>query len=373
MKDAVTVSDEISKSIRPEINMGGCWILKSRTFDIREHERIQTLQAMGEPVSDSSVWKPDSNDEKYPYPGGRYLVEKDYKSGGMSDVYKAFDQKTQRAVAIKIMKKRYLSDDEESNTNYIGLLQKEAKTMAKVEHPNVVVIYDYFETEIPERSTTDLTSVVVMRYIDSPTMKEELKKRIFSPTEVSVAMHQLASTVDYMDSLGIRHRDLKPANIFISPYGLLVTDFGIASGVIQNEGGLILGSPHYLSPEAIREQPIILPSEVYSMATIAFEMLTGEKAFGGDSIIEIINNIMSNRHNLLVDNQNFISTYGKEVAFKIDKILCKAWQKDPDNRYQTATEFASDISIVLATKRSESPFNKLIQRILDISKKSSAQ
>lgn len=172
-------------------------------------------------------------------------------------------------VAIKVLK-----NGQEQNVD----LRHEAQTLAKAEHPNVVRVYNVQQD--PETQQI----YMVMQLVDSPLLSEHIKvNTIPLDTALDIA-EQMASAVDYMAGQGIIHRDLKPSNIFFEdpsaekPTGkVLISDFGLASGVVINEANQILGTPLYQSPESLEATGINLQSEVYTQAVIVYELLVGEQ------------------------------------------------------------------------------------------------
>jgi eukaryotic-like serine/threonine-protein kinase len=262
---------------------------------------------------------------------GRYRILRKLGSGGMANVYLAEDEELGRRVAIKILNDRYANDE-----LFIERFRREAKSAAALSHPNIVSIYD--------RGQAEGTYYIAMEVIEGRSLKELILTR--GPLPIGQA---IAFTLEILDALrfahrhGIIHRDVKPHNILIGGERLKVTDFGIArAGASQmTEAGSIMGTAQYLSPEQARGAPVTASSDLYSVAIVLFEMLTGKVPFSGDSAIEI-----AMKH--LNELPKPPSKIRPEIPEQLDKVVLRALAKAPEDRYQTAEEFAEDLHRVEA-------------------------
>jgi eukaryotic-like serine/threonine-protein kinase len=262
---------------------------------------------------------------------GRYRILRKLGSGGMANVYLAEDEELGRRVAIKILNDRYANDE-----LFIERFRREAKSAAALSHPNIVSIYD--------RGQAEGTYYIAMEVIEGRSLKELILTR--GPLPIGQA---IAYTLEILDALrfahrhGIIHRDVKPHNILIGGERLKVTDFGIArAGASQmTEAGSIMGTAQYLSPEQARGAPVTASSDLYSVAIVLYEMLTGKVPFSGDSAIEI-----AMKH--LNELPKAPSKIRPEIPEDLDRVVLRALSKAPEDRYQTAEEFAEDLHRVEA-------------------------
>ena len=261
---------------------------------------------------------------------GRYRILRKLGSGGMANVYLAEDEDLGRRVAIKILNDRYANDED-----FIERFRREAKSAAALSHPNIVSIYD--------RGEAEGTYYIAMEVIEGRSLKELILTR--GPLPISNAV---AYTLEILEALrfahrhGIIHRDIKPHNILIGER-LKVTDFGIArAGASQmTEAGSIMGTAQYLSPEQARGAPVTASSDLYSVGIVLYEMLTGKVPFNGDSAIEI-----AMKH--LNELPKPPSKIRPEIPEELDQVVLRALSKAPEDRYQSAEEFAEDLHRVEA-------------------------
>jgi beta-lactam-binding protein with PASTA domain/tRNA A-37 threonylcarbamoyl transferase component Bud32 len=261
---------------------------------------------------------------------GRYRILRKLGSGGMANVYLAEDEDLGRRVAIKILNDRYANDE-----LFVERFRREAKSAAGLSHPNIVSIYD--------RGEAEGTYYIAMEVIEGRSLKELILAR--GPLPMGQA---IAYTLEMLEALrfahrhGIIHRDIKPHNILIGER-LKVTDFGIArAGASQmTEAGSIMGTAQYLSPEQARGAPVTASSDLYSIGIVLYEMLTGKVPFSGDSAIEI-----AMKH--LNELPKPPSKIRPEIPEELDQVVLRSLLKAPEDRYQTAEEFAEDLHRVEA-------------------------
>lgn len=205
--------------------------------------------------------------------GGRYEVLEKIGTGGMSDVYKAKDQKLNRFVAVKVLKQEF-----SENRNFVSKFRVEAQAAAGLMHPNIVNVYDVGEEEG--------IHYIVMELVEGITLKKYIEKKVRLTTKeaISIAI-QVAMGIEAAHNNHIIHRDIKPQNIIISKEGKVkVTDFGIAKAASSNTlTSNVMGSVHYTSPEQARGGFSDEKSDIYSLGVTIFEMLTGRVPFNGDT------------------------------------------------------------------------------------------
>ena len=267
---------------------------------------------------------------------GRYQLTRQVANGGMVSVYEAIDIRLDRKVAVKIMHP-HLAQDEAFVNRFI----REAKAAAALSHPNIVAVQDqgWNQNGVP-------AVFIVMELIEGHTLREYLNER--GRFEIKDAINYLTpilSALAAAHDLGIVHRDMKPENILISKEGRVkIADFGLARGeligsTMTAESSVILGSVSYLSPEQVQRGVADSRSDVYAVGIVAFEMLTGEKPFTGDSPIQIA---------YMHVNQEIPSLRSKrkEIPEALDTLISKATDRDPDKRPRTAGEFLKSLESI---------------------------
>ncbi|HEY7369875.1 MAG TPA: serine/threonine-protein kinase, partial [Thermoanaerobaculia bacterium] len=209
---------------------------------------------------------------------GRYRLESKIAEGGMAGVYRAFDEDLHRTVAIKVMKD-VIREDKVFAERFV----REARMIASFDHPNVLPVFDF--------GTGGDTVYLVLPLIEGGSLREKLGKPM-PPAEVADAIRQVGAALDYAHSRGVLHRDIKPANIMINREGrLLLSDFGIArseavAGLTTT--GELLGTPNYMSPEQAIGKLLDGRSDQYSLAVMAYEMLTGTVPFRADTPLLVL-------------------------------------------------------------------------------------
>ena len=259
---------------------------------------------------------------------GPYRIIIQIGKGGMANVYKAYQPSVDRYVAIKVLPSQ-LAESKEFATRF----QQEARIIAKLEHPHILPVFDYGES--------DGIAYFVMRYLEAGTLKEKMEAgRPLPLNEIDRIFNQLADALSYAHSHGIVHRDLKPANALIDSYGnIFLTDFGIAkllesasSRLTQTDA--IMGTPAYISPEQAQAQPVDQRSDIYSLGIILYEMVTGRVPFVADTPLAIIFKHVS-------DPLPLPSSIKPDIPASIEQVILKALAKDPRDRFSTAAEFAA--------------------------------
>src|SRR6476659_6242010 len=236
----------------------------------------------------------------------------------MADVYLAQDESLHRRVAIKILADRYTRDP-----GFVERFRREATAAAGLSHPNIVSIYD--------RGEADGAYYIAMEYIEGPTLKEEITSRAPLPEAEAVGYaQQVLQALEFAHRRGVIHRDIKPHNMMLTPDGLLkVTDFGIARATNQaemTEVGSIVGTAQYLSPEQARGQTVGPQSDLYSMGTVLYEMLTGELPFTGDGAVDIAMKQVS-------DQPPSLRSRNRLVTPELEQVVMRALAKDPALRH----------------------------------------
>lgn len=262
--------------------------------------------------------------------GDRYEVLEKIGTGGMSDVYKAKDQKLNRLVAVKVLKQEF-----SENRNFVSKFRVEAQAAAGLMHPNIVNVYDVGEE--------DGIHYIVMELVEGITLKKYIEKkvRLTDKEAISIAI-QVAMGIEAAHNNHIIHRDIKPQNIIISKEGKVkVTDFGIAKAASSNTiTSNVMGSVHYTSPEQARGGFSDEKSDIYSMGVTMFEMLTGRVPFNGDTTVSIA---IKHIQDPMPSPREFVP----EIPVSVENIIIKCTQKSPDRRYQNMGDMIKDLKCSL--------------------------
>src|SRR5271169_5590324 len=269
---------------------------------------------------------------------GRYEIVRVLGSGAMGVVYEANDSKLHRRVAIKTITKSAMVDEAQA-ADYSERFMREAQSVARLNHPNIVTVYDFGEEG-------DI-AYFVMEFIQGHELKQYLDSDVqFSLPKSLGFMIELLSALDYAHSQGIVHRDIKPANIMIDNSGRLkLTDFGVVKVLDKQEGtqaGTMVGTPGYMSPEQILGTSVSPRSDIFAAGVVLYQLLTWKKPFTGEGVFTIQQKIVNEDHAPP-------STLNANLPPALDQIVSKALAKKPEQRYARASEFADDIKRFLAT------------------------
>ena len=268
---------------------------------------------------------------------GHYHILEEIGSGGMGKVYKARDEKLGRIVAIKVL---HATDSGNEKDRFLA----EARVTAKLRHPNIVTVH--------EINSEGGINYIVMDFIDGETLETILKRPRFSLRKGLKALKDVSQAIDHAHQHQIIHRDLKPANILIdrSSGQTTITDFGIAKEIMGEDSkltqvGQILGTPQYIAPEqASGKREAISPrTDVYSLGTILYEMLTGCPSVEGETPMDMICNIL---HEEIIPPRK----RDPKIPVELEKICLKALEKDPARRYPNAKSLARDLERYLSGK-----------------------
>jgi beta-lactam-binding protein with PASTA domain/tRNA A-37 threonylcarbamoyl transferase component Bud32 len=260
---------------------------------------------------------------------GGYQVEAHVSDGGMATVYRARRVSDGKVVALKVLRDQYATDAE-----FVERFQREAQAVASLSHPNMVQVY--------ESGRDDGVHFIAMEFVEGSNLKQVIRRRggrLPAGEAVRIAA-QVCDVLDYAHRRGIIHRDIKPQNILMAKDGTAkVADFGIAralSSVTITQTGTVLGSVQYLSPEQARGQSVGRPTDIYSLSVVLYEMVTGQLPFDGDSPIAIA---LKHIH----DAPQRPRAIEPSVPEAIDAIIMRGMAKQPDRRYESARELATDL------------------------------
>ncbi len=264
--------------------------------------------------------------------GGRYVLVEQIGIGGMAIVYRAIDRNTGHSVAVKVLKPEFNRDAE-----FVGRFQREAEAASKMTHHNIVNLLDV--------GMDGENRYLIMEYVKGKTLKEVIqeKGRLSAPVAVQITI-RILSALQHAHQNGIIHRDIKPQNILVHADGhIKVADFGIArmaNSSTLTRGDSVMGSVHYFSPEQAQGKGTDVTSDLYSVGVTLYEMLTGRVPFDGDSPVAIA---MQHLHAA----PEPIRRYAPEVPEAICHVCMKAMEKDPQYRYRSAREMASELRMAL--------------------------
>ena len=262
---------------------------------------------------------------------GRYKIKSELGRGGMATVYLAFDPISNREVAIKILPRELLN-----NLVTRARFKRELKLVTSLEHPAIVPVYDVGGDE-------DHQPFFVMRYMSGGSLSDMIKRGKFSLRDAALIIERLASALDHAHSKGVIHRDIKPDNVlFDSSNNPYLSDFGVAKvteSLISATGQDVLGTPAYLSPEQALGETVDHRSDIYGLGAMLYEMLTGERPFGKDTVIGLalqhVNDPVPN-----------VLKVRPDLPGEVDVIIKTAMAKNRENRYATALDLARELNKV---------------------------
>ena len=267
---------------------------------------------------------------------GRYEIVSELGRGAMGIVYRAHDTRIARDVAIKTIKLA----DQAAPDEMQGLrerLFREAQSAGRLSHPGIVTIYDIAEE--------NGIAYITMEFVEGRTLEELMNAgEVGDLKAVAQLVDQMAGALDYAHARQIVHRDAKPSNILVTPDGhTKITDFGIAriTSSQMTQTGTVMGTPSYMSPEQVRGESIDGRSDQFSLAVMAYELVTGRKPFIGDGLTGVIFKIVSEKP----EPPSAINT---ALPTELDRIILKGLAKRPDERFRDCHAFAAEFNACLA-------------------------
>jgi predicted Ser/Thr protein kinase len=271
---------------------------------------------------------------------GRYKIVRELGRGAMGVVYHAIDPNIGRPVAIKTIHFGGGRNSEEQNRLRERLF-REARSAGILSHPGIVTVYD-----VEQQGEL---AYIAMEYVDGPTLDQVLSEaQPIPPERMFSILGQTAVALDYAHQKGIVHRDIKPANIMIARDGTAkITDFGIAKITASDQltmTGNIVGTPHYMSPEQVQGQVVDGRSDQFSLAVIAFEMLTGEKPYSGEHLTTVV-------YKIVAEEPAAPHRLNPTIGVAIESVVRKSLSKKPDLRYATCQEFARALEKACAASK----------------------
>jgi hypothetical protein len=264
--------------------------------------------------------------------GGRYEVEDLVGTGGMSSVYRARDTVLERLVALKILHQHFTSDPE-----YVERFRREARAIARLNHPNIVTVID--------RGELDNHQFIVFEHVPGENLKDFVRRRGPLPVDDALALTtQIARALAFAHEHGVIHRDVKPQNVLLDENGTAkVTDFGIARSIEPGDGltesGTLLGTSEYISPEQASGRRVDARSDQYSLGVVLYELLTGETPYSGDNFMAVAMKHMRDPVPSVRDRR-------PDVPANVDAIVSRAMAKRPEDRFPSTDEMVAALEAV---------------------------
>ncbi|MBI3166575.1 MAG: serine/threonine protein kinase [Chloroflexi bacterium] len=255
---------------------------------------------------------------------GPYQIIDQLGQGGMASVYRAYHAALDRYVALKVLHQAFNED-----STFIGRFQREAKVVAKLEHPNIVPVYDFAEHEG--------RPYLVMKFIEGDTLKARMGAAPLSSREIEQVVETVGSALGYAHRQGVLHRDIKPSNVLITSENVMyLADFGLARIAVAGESTLstdsVMGTPQYISPEqAMGKKDLDARTDIYSFGVMLYEMVVGQVPFSADTPFSII-------HDHIYTPLPLPQVINPNVPEPVQRVLLKALAKDREDRYQSVDE-----------------------------------
>lgn len=274
-----------------------------------------------------------------------YKVLGELGSGGMAVVYKALQPTLDRLVAIKELRAEYMAD-----TQVLARFEREATSLAALQHGNIVHIYDFFRDAE--------SAFIVMEFVDGLDLFDVLARVGKLPVDVAAILGlQIAEGLEYAHYRGIVHRDIKPSNILISKSGeVKIMDFGIARDPGRadlTQIGMSLGTPAYMAPEQIAGDKIDFRADLFSFGICMYEMLTGHRPWGDDDGQAITRKV-------LYEGFTPITQHRQDIPEALERIISRCLQKYPDNRYRSTYELRRALASFTTTAVKSEPRQRVV-------------
>ncbi len=266
---------------------------------------------------------------------GKYQIQASLGKGGMGMVYMGYDPQLDRKVAIKVLAPHLVWEE-----GFVERFLREARAAARIKHPNIVTVYDVGQEQEH--------FYFVMEYIEGQSLGQLIRQRGALPIEDLLSiLHPLADALDYAHQHGLVHRDIKPGNIMIGE-GLRVTltDFGIARAAEETRlttTGTLMGTPEYMSPEQAWGEEVGYQTDLYSLAVVAYEMLSGRVPFSGTTPHAVL-------YKQIHEPPPPVRQSRPELPVGVEAVLSRALDKTPAERYSTTNAFVEELEAALAVK-----------------------
>ena len=258
---------------------------------------------------------------------GTFRVMEQLGQGGMATVFKAYHAALDRYVALKVLHPAFLGDGD-----FIARFQREARVVAKLDHPNIVPVYDFAEH--------DKHPYLVMKYVEGETLKARLRNGRLSNAEMVEIVRAVGAALTYAHAKGILHRDIKPSNVILSNDGQVhLTDFGLAriaaAGESTISSDVMLGTPQYISPEqAIGKRELDEGTDIYSFGVLAYELVVGRTPFSADTPFSVV-------HDHIYTPLPLPTSINPAVGMHVERVLLKTLAKERADRFESVADFVT--------------------------------
>lgn len=274
---------------------------------------------------------------------GEYFVFERLGAGSMAEVFKALQPSMDRMVGIKV-----LSPSLSHDPQFVARFRREAQIAASLEHPHILPVIDFGECEA--------TLYLVMRYVNGGTLHDLIERGPLEPQVALRYLTEIGEALDYAHDRRVVHRDIKPRNVLLDEQGNpFIADFGLAklvdTGGLTHSGIEMIGTPHYMSPEQARGQPVDGRADLYSLGVLLYQMLTGRVPFEADSTVGIVMKHIS-------EPVPAVTLAVPQLPEALNQVVCKAMAKEPADRYQSAHELTQAVAAALGASVLSGPLVK---------------
>ncbi len=273
--------------------------------------------------------------------GDRYLLRSRIGSGGMATIYRARDLQIDRVVAVKVLREAY-----STNPKFVTRFQREARAASALQHPNIVQVYDYGQT--------DGNYYIVMELVEGTDLRSYLSSHdVLDVDRAIIIAHDIALGLGAAHRRGIVHRDVKPQNVLIGIDGSIkLTDFGIVS-LYKNAhaerlttSGMTLGTVQYFAPEQAQGEIVSPAADVYALGIVMYEMLTGHPPFDGNSPV-----VVAMQH--IQDQPDPPGQFNPSIPAALEEIILRCLEKEPGTRFPDGSQLARALEMLGDAKMSE--------------------
>jgi serine/threonine protein kinase len=283
----------------------------------------------------------------FPYRvGGRYRLQRRVAEGAMGTVFRAYDDRLEREVAVKVIKAEIFNQPA-MRTRF----EREARAVARIDHPGVVAVFDYGEI-LDEGSL-----YIVMEWLEGLDLARVLQLRgPGRPRDVAALVRQAGAGLAAAHARQLVHRDIKPANIFLTPvpggFRVNILDFGVAKELSRDskatQTGMIVGTPRFMSPEQLLSKPVDARSDIYSLAAVAFQALTGERLVRAEDFAQVLVEVVN-------EEPPKLSAILAQASRELDVLFARALAKDPEARPADVEEWADELAETLDSLHIDRP------------------